>query len=285
MKRNLLLLATAALLTACRADAPAPAPAAAPVETAAAAVVSGTPLTLNIEAHVAGQPLDCTTSYPAGDTTWRLSELMLYLHDFALVSDDGTVTPLVLPDVSDWQAHGVVLIDLAGTDNGCTEATPERNTSIALQVPEGATGQRLRFRFGVPFAVNHADPTTLQGPLSRMTMHWGWRGGYKFIRLEGAAANEADVMLHLGSTGCTGPMTAVEQCDHGGQVEFFVDFERARTEGLRLDLAPMLDATLIAGTRCMGTDAAGKANCSTGWRALEARTGAAGEYSAAWTTP
>ncbi|PJN92728.1 metallo-mystery pair system four-Cys motif protein, partial [Amaricoccus sp. HAR-UPW-R2A-40] len=50
----------------------------------------------------------------------------------------------------------------------------------------------LAFEIGVPFDLNHGDPTLAPAPLDLTAMFWTWRGGYKFLKFEvapeGAAA-------------------------------------------------------------------------------------------------
>jgi uncharacterized repeat protein (TIGR04052 family) len=71
----------------------------------------------------------------------------------------------------------------------------------------------LRFTLGVPFALNHADPTEAQPPLDQTVMHWHWQAGYKFLRAA-VQTGDATAWLHLGSTGCQGRIGAVTGCAH-----------------------------------------------------------------------
>jgi uncharacterized repeat protein (TIGR04052 family) len=63
----------------------------------------------------------------------------------------------------------------------------------------------VRFTLGVPFERNHVDATSAPSPLNLTAMFWGWRGGYKFLRVDSFAILEgefAEFRIHLGSTGC-----------------------------------------------------------------------------------
>jgi cytochrome c peroxidase len=61
-------------------------------------------------------------------------------------------------------------------------------------VPEGDY-RGLEFQFGLPEAVNHADPGRWPAghPLNPLVngLHWGWQGGYVFLALEGRWRNPA----------------------------------------------------------------------------------------------
>ena len=69
---------------------------------------------------------------------------------------------------------------------------------------------------GVPFALDHQDPTVAPAPLNSTAMFWNWQGGYKFIKFDTSSsgiseqkpadANAAGPVtrysVHLGSTMC-----------------------------------------------------------------------------------
>ena len=40
---------------------------------------------------------------------------------------------------------------------------------------------------GVPFELNHGDPTVASSPLNITAMFWNWQGGYKFLRADMAS--------------------------------------------------------------------------------------------------
>jgi len=81
----------------------------------------------------------------------------------------------------------------------------------------------LRFRLGVPFALNHGNAATAPSPLNLSGLFWIWNAGYKFLRVDarvaqpgalladaGDAGGSADAgappvfPVHIGSTGCQG---------------------------------------------------------------------------------
>jgi uncharacterized repeat protein (TIGR04052 family) len=220
--------------------------------------------TLQVRATLDGEPFSCDDREGAVMTP---SELMLFLHDFQWVLADGSRLPAPLADDGLWQTSRVALLDFAGDAAGCADASAAQNEELVFQGVPPADAAAIAFHFGVPFDLNHADPTTNSGPLTLMQMHWGWRGGYKFIRLEGESL-QGPVLLHLGSTGCVGPMMAVERCEHGGQVEAQITWLPGTTLGI--ELVPLLDQSLLEGHRCMGLDSEGLSNCSTAWTELSA---------------
>lgn len=256
-----MLLACAYVSTGCTPEPPAAEPAAEASATSGSEAPAS-PFVLPVNVTLAGEPFSCAG---AGDSVMTPTELMLFAHDFEWVAADGHRTPATLVDDAAWQTERLVLLDFAGESAGCHDASAAQNEQIVFQGGPAADAVALAFRIGVPFELNHADPTRLSGPLTLMQMHWGWRGGYKFLRLEGRAQSD-DVLLHLGSTGCTGPMTAIEACAHGGQLQVEVPWNSSSS--LRLELLPLLDESLLAGHRCMGVDGEGLQNCTTAWRAL-----------------
>ena len=42
----------------------------------------------------------------------------------------------------------------------------------------------VRFTMGVPFELNHGDPTVAPSPLNITAMFWNWQGGYKFLKAD-----------------------------------------------------------------------------------------------------
>jgi uncharacterized repeat protein (TIGR04052 family) len=42
---------------------------------------------------------------------------------------------------------------------------------------------------GVPFELNHGDPTIAPSPLNITAMFWNWQGGYKFLRTDVASTD------------------------------------------------------------------------------------------------
>ena len=140
-----------------------------------------------------------------------------------------------------WQVENVALLDFTDGSGTCVNGTPQMNTSLRGTVPEGSyTG--LAFDIGVPFALNHGDPTLAPSPLNLTAMFWNWQGGYKFVKVDlatsgmpieaaqstgdhaGEAQDEPKARgwsLHLGSTACASESRTtppVEACGNPNRV-------------------------------------------------------------------
>jgi uncharacterized repeat protein (TIGR04052 family) len=165
------------------------------------------PIEIAFAATVGAQPFSCQPS--AGG--FGGEELRLYLHDFELVAANGQRAALRLADDGVWQDGVVAMLDFEDGSGSCRDGTEATRTKVVGSAPAGAwTG--LRFRIGVPFSLNHADPAVAYPPVNLGRMNWGWRAGYKFIRFEGREAEGRRVSLHLGSTGCEGTIGDIEKC-------------------------------------------------------------------------
>ncbi len=139
------------------------------------------------------QPLDERTA---------LTDLRFMVSDVELGSTAG-----------EWQAATTQRVELLDFENGagpCLNGTVEKLSQLAVRQQADARG--LRFTLGVPFDLNHQDPLKATAPLDQPVMHWHWQSGYKFIRA-GIVRDGVRWHIHLGSTGCQGPMTAVTHCD------------------------------------------------------------------------
>jgi uncharacterized repeat protein (TIGR04052 family) len=187
---------TAVLLAAC--GGPRPDDAAVAIEIVFDARLGDAPATCGAEAEGIG----------AAGTTVTLKDLRLYVHDVAVLLDDGGTAPLTL-DVNPWQSDGVALLDFEDGSGPCAEfGTPETNQTLRGALPARVEPIGLAFTLGVPPALNHVDPLGLQPPqppLDTPGLYWVWRTGYKYLRLE--LLNEAEApdngwFVHLGASGC-----------------------------------------------------------------------------------
>ncbi len=113
----------------------------------------------------------------------------------------------------------------------------------------------MRFTMGVPFELNHGDPTVAPSPLNITAMFWNWQGGYKFLRVDmastGLSANPAmknmamehgakaahghddasGYSVHLGSTMCASasPTESPSSCKNPNRVTVtFTKFDIAK---------------------------------------------------------
>lgn len=153
------------------------------VTTAACATTQA--VQLNFSGEVNGEAFSCGSSYQLGNaiTPVVVNDFRLYVSDIVLTDTDGNSAPLILEQDDKWQLDTVALLDFeSGTDN-CSNGTVETNSVVRGTVPAGDyTG--VEFSIGVPFTLNHGDPTLQGSPLNLTAMFWNWRGGYKFMKFD-----------------------------------------------------------------------------------------------------
>lgn len=213
-----------------------------------------TAVTLNFAALVGGETATCGTTYTGlgmEDVSLEVLDYRYFVHDVRLLTSDGGEVPVTLTDDDVWQTERVALLDF---ETGCGDAgTAETNSTLrgtipAGSLPDGETFDGIAFRVGVPFEDNHVNPDApeTESPLNITAMWWNWTGGYKFVRIEGRVA-EADPPawnLHLGSTGCTGPMPMageVDGCMNGNRLDVELTGFDPLTTTIGSDIAPVLE--------------------------------------------
>jgi uncharacterized repeat protein (TIGR04052 family) len=229
-----LVVALAGAAAACGEADPTPAPSPGMTQ----------PVRVRFEATLGGAPFACTRAVqPVGTTTTtgRPLDLRLYVHDVRLVRADATEAPVTLEQDGAWQYQDVALLDFEDATGTCSNGTPETHTEVSGTVAAG-TYVGLRFRVGVPFALNHVNPAELPPPLDVSTLFWSWQGGFKFIRFELATNGlPRGFALHLGSTGCDGTdMGGVTTCAQPNRPELVLPAFDASTQRVRLDMSALL---------------------------------------------
>lgn len=177
----------------------------------AAPALADQPVAISFAAEMAGQPFTCAQPYSGiGSTasTVEVADYRLFVTNARLIAADGGETAIALDQDGVWQIENTALLDFEDATGSCVNGTPETNTVLRGSVPAGDY-VGLAFDIGVPFALNHGDPTLASSPLNLTAMFWNWQGGYKFIKLELSSTglpvtHEANRgwALHLGSTGC-----------------------------------------------------------------------------------
>ena len=218
MRFQLLSLMGFSLLAACSTNTPASASASASASAAVSAPAGRQAVVLNFAGAINGQPFQCGQSYgPVGTTASRVtpSDFRMYVSEVQLLAADGKVVPVQLAQDGVWQREDVSLIDFEDGSGPCLNGTTGMNKAVRGSVPTGRyTG--VRFTLGVPFALNHGDPTVSPAPLNNTAMFWNWQGGYKFLKFDttssgispekpAAASGQGPVTrfsVHLGSTVC-----------------------------------------------------------------------------------
>ena len=165
-------------------------------------------LELPFEARVGAEVFSCGASYQGlgtSATSYAPADFRLYVHDLRLVTGAGAEVALEVANDGEWQRDGVVLLDFADGSGQCETATAGTHTAVAASAP-GGHYRGLRFRVGVPEALNHADVSTAAAPLADPGLYWGWRSGYLFTRIDGKTSGQpAGYPMHLGSTDCLPP--------------------------------------------------------------------------------
>jgi uncharacterized repeat protein (TIGR04052 family) len=168
----------------------------------------GRAITIRFDAVVGAERFACGRTYPGVGTmrsTWTPKDFRFYVHDVRLVTADGDV-PVTLDAVGGFQGAGVALLDFEDRGGACTEGTTETRTEVTGRAA-GATGmiRGLKFKVGVPFELNHREPSSAPAPLNLSALWWTWNGGYKFMKIDGATMGlPMGFNIHVGSTGCMG---------------------------------------------------------------------------------
>jgi uncharacterized repeat protein (TIGR04052 family) len=237
--------------------------------TTSCALAQSQPVTIRFAAEFAGKAFGCAGKIDGIGTTKASvtpNDFRLYVSEVELVGADGKGVPLTLEQDNKWQFKNVALLDFETGDAGCSNGTPETRDFVRGTVPAG-NYKGIRFKVGVPFELNHQDPTLAPSPLNLTAMFWTWQGGYKFIKIDFATGNQAmpakdmgahdgamkgkmggkpgtssGFSIHLGSTMCqsSSRTTAPTACANGNRIEVgFESFDPAKNVVV-FDPAPVL---------------------------------------------
>jgi uncharacterized repeat protein (TIGR04052 family) len=175
---------------------------------------------LSVEfAAVAGAiEVRCGQPIPGVGTTKsevRITDFRLFISRPRLVGGDGREVPMALEQDGLWQNGAVALVDFEDKQGECSNGTVETRRVLTGTAPDGHFAA-LRFELGLPFDVNHRDPTSQPSPLNLTRLFWNWNAGYKFARIDLRTSGQPrGWVLHLGSTGCTpntGPNVVPVSC-------------------------------------------------------------------------
>lgn len=199
---------------------------------------------IKIQGLFNGLPVTCQK--PLKDKAgkgFQLRDFRFFAHDIQLTDSDGKKWPLKLKADGEWQQENVALIDLENGQGSCENGTEGMNAHLR-GFTEAKYPTHITFTLGVPFDINHLDPTQADPPLDIMAMHWGWRGGYKFIRLEGLR-EDLIVEAHVGSINCQGEMTAITHCDYPNRAQFTIPLDNNLARFEVQDIVPLKG-------KCMG---------------------------------
>jgi uncharacterized repeat protein (TIGR04052 family) len=160
-------------------------------------------VSIEFAAKVGADEFVCGTTYDdlgADGTSLELSDFRFFVQDVELRNAQGDYVPVDL-ETNAWQTGNVALLDF---EDGCTDlGSEETNEVVRGTVPAGAY-DGIRFKMGVPFELNHANPATAPSPLNITPMQWDWQSGHKFVRIDSGTFSMTDWRFHLGSTDCDG---------------------------------------------------------------------------------
>jgi uncharacterized repeat protein (TIGR04052 family) len=151
-----------------------------------AAAQSDQPVVLRFAAAVNGAPFECGKSYAnIGTTKSRITptDFRMFVSGVELLTAAGKAVPVSLHQDGVWQYKNVALLDFEDGTGPCSNGTKATRTELIGAVPKGNyTG--VRFTMGVPFELNHGDPTIAPSPFNITAMFWNWQGGYKFLKAD-----------------------------------------------------------------------------------------------------
>lgn len=203
------------------------------------------PVTLTFAGQAGSQSFACGASFDGlgtASTTFTARDFRFYAHDFRLVSAGGLEVPIDLGDDGKWQREGVALLDFEDGSGPCESGNTDTNFEVVGHVPEGEY-VGVRFRLGVPAAMNHLNSDIEPAPMNVSTMFWGWSGGYKYVRIDGSTPELTSFRLHVGATACAGDFVdGATVCGNPNRAEVELsDFDASR-DVIVADLA-----TLFAG--------------------------------------
>ena len=190
----------------------------------AADAATGQAVRIRFAAQVGSEPFACGRSYSgigATNSTITPTDFRFFVSDVSLIRADGKAVPVTLDQDGVWQYRNLALLDFEDGKGPCRNGNPEVNTDLRGTAPEGAYSG-LRFTVGVPFELNHGDPTLAPSPLNITSMFWVWKAGYRFLKVDLASSGQPDgrvdhiagntsfekeravgFPVHIGSAGCT----------------------------------------------------------------------------------
>ena len=214
-------------------------------------------VSIEFAARVAGQPFACASTFAGlgtSRTMVRPVDFRLYVYDVALVTRDGAEVALVLEQDGVWQRDGLALLDFEDGTGSCATGSPETNVALRGTAPDRGDYAGLRFRLGVPEAMNHLDAATALAPLNVPGMWWSWKGGYKFVRLDLETEAGAPYYFHMGATTCEGTPNEGFACAYGNRADVSLDGFEPGVSRVVLDVADLYADSDLARQPDMTTD-------------------------------
>jgi uncharacterized repeat protein (TIGR04052 family) len=215
-------------------------------------------VTIRFAARHGDTPVKCGETLGAlgsegGVSTLR--DLRYFVHDVRLVSDAGVEQPVELDQDGTWQLNGLALLDFEDATGACEHGTPGTRDVVTGKVPPG-TYTGVRFKVGVPFEMNHGDPTTAPPPLDTTSLYWGWGDGFMFLQLAmmttpPSGEDDKAYVFAIASMGCEGDPRYGEAvaCSLPNRAEIdLAGFDHA-TQAVVLDLPAVLEGRELVSKR------------------------------------
>lgn len=215
-------------------------------------------VTLTFAAMVGSETFDCTKTFAnigVERATVAPQDFRLYIHDVALIAADGTEVKVELENDGVWQRDGVALLDFESGIGSCSAGTRETNAQIVGTVPPGRAWSGLRFKVGIPEAMNHLDAARAPAPFNEPGLWWSWKGGYKFARIDIETPGQPKgFYFHLGASGCTGDATTAYTCATGNVAPITLTGFDPRRSRVTMDLAQLFAQSQVNRGPDMQTD-------------------------------
>jgi len=209
------------------------------------------PLSIDFEARINSEAFSCGQTYSILGTELRPRDLRLFVSNFQLIRGDGSTETLRLDADGRFTTKTTALLDFEDGSGSCSNGNELLNTRVQGRVKRGSY-ERLRFDIGVPFAENHADPMRAEAPLTTTSMHWGWQGGYKFLRLD-ALTDSKPIKIHLGSTGCQGTIGHISACSNPNRAQVELPLKSPPATSVVFDFGRIIEQLLaVESPDCMG---------------------------------
>jgi uncharacterized repeat protein (TIGR04052 family) len=149
-------------------------------------------VSLKFDAMVGAQTFSCGKSYDdIGVTHSRItpSDMRFFVSEVELLDAKGRAVAVKLDQDGIWQYQNLALLDFEDGTGPCRNGNSGLHTAVTGSVPKG-NYRGVRFTLGVPFGLNHGDPTIAPSPLNISGMFWVWQSGYKFVKIDMASAGQ-----------------------------------------------------------------------------------------------
>lgn len=229
---------------------------------------AGTPVRIAFEAKVGALAFRCGDTYSSVGTPPREItpvDFRFYVHDVRIVDTNGVEIPVALTKRT-WQYKDVALLDFEDATASCTDGDALKNSEIVGHVSEPFVAGGLKFRLGVPLALNHEDLSSQPPPLDKSSLFWAWQSGHIFFAAVARARLPIDAgpgidagtfpfnhYTHLGSVGCTGDPASgipVSSCAKPNRPEIVLPLFDPATNKVIVDFAAVKEGTELAGKGC-----------------------------------